>query len=172
MQDATGNQTGIIHFTGLDFRQEHVDCAQCGWGGQAGGLRSAASATLGDTVTYACPKCSRTLATHDGLSVQEVLQEMQEIRKVLAAETTASLVIPEEEGAEEQEVVLDFEEVRAQLRPAIQTEDDPDQVADVADEFAKQHADESIAPATPVTQEPFRNELSYAEVRARLEVSS
>jgi hypothetical protein len=187
---ATSTSKHLICLSGLDFRLRQIVCVHCSWGGKAGELRSAGSSHLAtayqsETMTYACPKCSETIAIHQGLSSQEVLQEMQAIREVLAAELSTTLngydLNGYEEGAKQevpqQEVnrLYDFaanlEKIRVALLPeqssvAKSINPIPPRPEPVKPEHTKpavRNAENSI-----VRPKSGRVDLDFAEVRARI----
>jgi hypothetical protein len=117
---------GLIRLTGLEFRSEQVNCHSCGWQGLAGKLRAPAPEHLANDVKYACPGCRVTIAVHNGLTTQEVMQEMQKIREILASETVETC-IDAQLAEDKDELSLSFKRVREQIRvEAPAKEDSPD----------------------------------------------
>jgi hypothetical protein len=167
---ATTIANDLICLSGLDFRLRYVVCVHCSWDGQAGELRSPNSGELSsqrqpETMTYACPECRQTIAFHKGLNAQEVLQEMQAIREVLAAELPTT---PHgyEEGAQQQEdpqkydFATDLEKIRVSLLPeqpvvaAKVTKPEPARARPISDSISMPKL--------------MGGDLDFADVRARL----
>jgi hypothetical protein len=128
---------GLILLTGLEFRSNHVDCHNCGWQGLAGKLKVPSHEQLANDVKYACPGCGVTIAVHNGLTTQEVMQEMQKIREILASETVEKR-IDAQLAEDKDELSLSFKRVREQIRivePAKEDgpEDSEDNVLDFND---------------------------------------
>lgn len=118
-----GQRVGLIRLTGLEFRSNQVDCRNCGWQGLAGQLRAPASEQLGNDVKYACPGCRATIAVHNGLTTQEVMQEMQKIREILASETVETC-IDAQLAEDNDELSLSFKRVREQIRVVAPAQED------------------------------------------------
>jgi hypothetical protein len=84
MQQATMGLDPLIHFHGLNFSHEHVECPHCSWGGEAGSLLAPiAKVAAGQLSAYSCPQCHESIATHDGFSKEEIREELHAIRDLI-----------------------------------------------------------------------------------------
>jgi len=166
MREAIDQLEGLIQFQGLNFRSTTVTCNHCGWSGTGGALEVPGLAAMGQRVVYACPKCMEAVAVHNGLTDQEVMQEMAKIREVLAEELVGTCPHPEED------VIVpkarpDFATIRAQLPTAADaaaaSNETPSNVDGNADDSAN---------AKPAEQGEGVPELDFETIRARLKVSA
>lgn len=107
----------LIRLAGVGFRSVEVACPSCRWSGLAGELVNQRSSSLGNSVQYACPGCKTTIAMHVGLTDQEVLQEMDRIRRELAEELNAHPLHPDK-GPARRKSDIDVAAVRAQINLA------------------------------------------------------
>ena len=114
MLERQESSLNLIHLSGVDFRKTAVQCPYCNWSGLAGELKMARNSGRDNSVRYACPACELVIATHIGLSDQEVLQEMERIRLDLAKELAAHPV-GEAHTARLAKPKIDFKSVRSQI---------------------------------------------------------
>jgi len=115
---ANGQSSGqLIQLSGVNFRGVEINCAHCDWQGTAGQLRVPNPSALEKAVEYACPGCATIIASHPGLSTDEVMKEMLRIRQLLSEEMSETMYQADSsEGRADRSA--DFMKVRAQLRNA------------------------------------------------------
>ena len=160
---------GLIQFQGPNFRSTAIECSHCGWRGTGGSLEVPVLAASGEPVVYACPECMEAIAVHNGLSDEEVMQEMAKIRQILADELQETHTHLEAAKTIKPQAKPDFAAIRAQLPTKVDAA-----VAEVA-------ADEGeLAVAEPATSKKLTGDdlstagdnpgadLDFEAIRARL----
>jgi hypothetical protein len=105
----------LIKFTGVSFREQHVECPHCSWKGAAGSLIIPGMDALGESVSYACPQCTRFIARHEGLTKDELQSELEAIREILSGELRQTLPVHKDEQEEPEEAPT-FSSVRELIR--------------------------------------------------------
>ena len=112
MDNIQAHAEPYVRLSGLQFRQTKIECPHCSWAGTAGNLKVMDLAAFCETPSYACPNCMKTVATHDGLSSDEVMEEMQKVQSILAQEYSPTC-INTEQASKAQEI--DYSAVRSQI---------------------------------------------------------
>ena len=131
--DNTQSNTGpYIRLSGLQFRSTKIECPHCLWAGTAGSLKVTDLAAFCETPSYACPACMKIIATHDGLSTDEVMEEMQNMQSILAQEFSPTCIDTNEVPTER---YIDYNTVRSQIHFA-EGEEQPDKLVGESDEAA------------------------------------
>ena len=125
MRAAIDPLEGLIQFQGLNFRATAINCGHCGWSGTGGALEVPGLAASGEPVVYACPDCQEVVAVHNGLNDQEVMQEMEKIRQILAREMSATCKETIKDSAGDK-VPLEFAAIRTQIRTEVASPFDPE----------------------------------------------
>ena len=112
MDNGQLNNGSCVRLSGLNFRSTEIECPHCAWAGTAGNLKVSDLAAFCETPAYACPACMQTIAIHDGLSNQEVMEEMQKVQSILAQEYSPTCLNAEEASAAQE---IDYSAVRSQI---------------------------------------------------------
>ena len=115
--------------SGLQFRSTKIECPHCLWAGTAGNLKVPDLAAFCETPSYACPACMEIIATHDGLSTAEVMEEMQKVQSILAQEFSPTSI---DTNVAPTERYIDYSTVRSQIHFA-EGEEQPDRPAEKSD---------------------------------------
>jgi len=156
----------LVCLSGVDFRETAINCPHCRWYGSAGQLKVPATPAEGIAVNYACPRCAALVARHPGLTDQEVMQEMERIRKELAAEMASTFNFA---TVVDGDADLDFDSVRSQIIVTESETESEEAAATLADmETAAPAAEEGIAVANPPVAETAENQLDFAAIRQRM----
>ena len=113
MDNTQSNTRSYIRLSGLQFRSTKIECPYCPWAGIAGSLKVTDLAAFCETPCYACPECMKIIATHDGLSTDEVMEEMQNMQSILAQEFSPTCIETNEASTER---YIDYIKVRSQIQ--------------------------------------------------------
>jgi hypothetical protein len=127
VDNTQSNAEPYIRLSGLQFRSTKIECPHCAWAGTAGSLKVPDLAAFCETPSYACPACMKIIATHEGLSTDEVMEEMQKVHSILAQEFSPTVIDTKEAQTER---YIDFSTVRSQINFAEDVEQ-PDKAAAV-----------------------------------------
>jgi hypothetical protein len=137
-----------IRLSGLQFRSTKIECPHCPWAGTAGNLKVPDLAAFCDTPSYACPACMKIIATHDGLSTAEVMEEMQNVQSILAQEFSLTGIYTKETPTER---YIDYGTVRSQIHFA-GVEEQPGKSVEKSDQASPIETD--MSPDTVSTEIP------------------
>jgi hypothetical protein len=166
MREVLDQLEGLIQFQGLNFRSTSITCNHCGWRGTGGALEVPGLAASGEPVVYACPACMESVAVHNGLTDQEVMQEMEKIREILAAELM-SAAEPTADESPSRDPRPDFAAIRAQLPTAAHIA--AEKAAALADADSDKAATEDAFNQGAAERNPVPGP-DFAAIRARLGV--
>lgn len=155
-----------IRFSGVDFRQEPIACSHCRWQGVAGQLKVPTDVDLTKAVEYACPRCETVIAVHLGLSDQEVMREMERIRRELAEEMSGP-VFGHHSTKSSQPPQVDFDTIRMQIQISEPEEEPADSAAEAELLAGSAISDASVADRKAAPKDDSED-LDFAAIRARI----
>ena len=139
MDNAQSSAEPYIRLSGLQFRRTKIECPHCFWAGTAGNLKVPDLAAFCETPCYACPDCMKTIATHNGLSSDEVMEEMQKVQSILAQEFSPTCIDTQEASTSRN---IDYSTIRSQIHFA-EGEEQTDELAEESDKAAIMEIDEN-----------------------------
>jgi hypothetical protein len=148
VDNTQSNAGSYTRLSGLQFRSTKIECPHCPWAGTAGNLKVPDLAAFCETPSYACPACMKIIATHDGLSTDEVMEEMQKVQSILAQEFSPTRIDTNEASTERH---IDYSTVRSQIHFA-EGEEQPDKPVEKRDQASAIETDKS--PDTVSTKIP------------------
>ena len=103
-----------------------------------------------ETPSYACPACMKIIATHDGLSTDEVMEEMQKVQSILAQEFSPTRIDTNKALTER---YIDYGTVRSQIHFA-EGEEQPDSSVERRDQASAIETDKNLDTISTKTPEP------------------
>ena len=150
MDHTESNAESYIRLSGLQFRNTDIECPHCSWAGTAGNLKVPDLAAFCETPAYACPACMKIIATHDGLSTDEVMEAMQSMQSILAQELSPTRIDVNEAPTNR---YIDYNAVRSQIHFA-EGEEQFDKPVEKSDKSSSMEADKSSDFVITKTLEP------------------